>query len=115
MYGVIEYNEEGNPKCEICGEYFKRVLTHVRFKHQMGKREYKKLAGIKNKKGICSKESAEKTVVSNLKNWGKVIKNLMVAGLKVRFKKGDKPRLKSPVSEQDRIRRRNFRKQQNLK
>jgi hypothetical protein len=68
-YGIIQYNNEGKPKCEICGEYFNRVLTHVRQKHEMTQREYKKQFGFDVKKGICSKESADRTRQKTLNNY----------------------------------------------
>ena len=65
-YGILEYNEEGKPKCEICGKFFNRVISHVRQKHFLNEREYKKQFGFELKKGICSKESSEKSRIKTL-------------------------------------------------
>lgn len=103
-FGVIEYNEDGQPKCEICGRYFTRVALHVRQKHEISEKEYKIQFGFDLKKGICSKESSEKSRIKALENYDKVIKeNLIKNGEKSRFKKGGKGRTKDKVSEQTRI------------
>jgi hypothetical protein len=103
-YGVIEYNAEGKPKCEICGEHHDRVLSHVRQKHGMSAKDYKVKFGFDSRKGICSKESSEKTRRKTLENRELVIdKNLIQKGSKSRFKKGHEGRTKEKVSEQTRI------------
>ena len=102
-YGIIEYNIEGQPKCEICGEFFNRVISHARQKHNINEREYKKQFGFDLKKGICSKESSQRTRIKTIQNYDKCIKHLKVTGSKFRFKKGDKGRTKENVSEQTRL------------
>lgn len=103
-YGVIEYDDEGNPKCEICGKHYKRVISHTRQAHGVGEDEYKNRFGFDSKKGICSKESSEKTRLKTLSNYEKCInKNLLVKGIKTRKKKGDIGRTKDMVSEQTRL------------
>lgn len=102
--GIINYDADGNPICEICGKSFKRVISHVRQKHDLSEREYKLQFRFDLKKGICSKESAETTRVKTLVNYDKCIaKNLMVGGEKSRFKDGSKGRNKEQVSEQTMI------------
>lgn len=104
-YGEIEYNEDGQPKCEVCGKYFNRVISHVRQKHEMNEKEYKKQFGFDLYKGICSKESSERTRLKTLSNYDKCIEgNLIINGSKTRFKDGCKGRTKEKVSEQTRIR-----------
>ena len=103
-YGIIEYNSEGQPKCEICGRYFSRVIAHARQKHFISEREYKLQFGFDLKKGICSKESSEKSRIKALDNYDKVIAiNLTQKGSKSRFVKGSKGRTREQVSEQTRI------------
>lgn len=105
MYGIIEYDFDGKPICEICGKSFSRVLSHVRQKHDMTEREYKLKFGFDLKKGICSQDSSEKSRERALKNYDKVIaENLIKNGQKSRFKNGDPGRTKDKVSEQTRIR-----------
>ena len=105
MFGVIEYDLEGKPMCELCGLSFNRVLSHVRQKHKMDEKYYKKKFGFDLHKGICSVSSAEKTRVKTLQNYDKCIsKNLVKKGDKTRFKKGDKGRTKDKVSEQTKLR-----------
>lgn len=100
-YGKIEYNDEGLPMCEICGEHFNRVSAHVRQIHGMSAREYKKHYGFDLIKGICSKESAERTRVTTIANFDKVIaENLIKGGEKTRFKDGCKGRTKDKISPQ---------------
>lgn len=103
-YGVIEYNEDGEPMCEICGSHFKRVIAHARQKHHLSEREYKLQFGLNVKKGICSKESAEKSRERVLANYEQCIgKNLQLLGEKTRFKFGSEGRTQDKVSEQTRL------------
>ena len=100
-YGIIEYNTEGQPKCEICGKHFERVLRHVNQKHDMMAIDYKDQFGFDRIKGICSKESAERTRYKTYQNYDKCIKkNLEEAGTKSRFTKGCKGRTKDMISDQ---------------
>lgn len=103
-YGIIEYDKNGKPVCEICGKSFNRVLSHVRQKHDMNEREYKKKFGFDLKKGICSQESSDKSREKVLENYDLCIgQNLLVGGKDSRFEDGDKGRTKDQVSEQTRI------------
>jgi hypothetical protein len=102
--GIIIYNEEGQPQCEICGKYFNRVISHVRQKHDMNEREYKIMFGFDLHKGICSKDSSEKTREKTLSNYDRCIsKNLIANGSNTRFQIGDDGRTKDKVSKQTRI------------
>ena len=101
-YGIIEYNQDGLPKCEICNKYFKRVITHVRQKHFMTEREYKLSYGFDLKKGIISKESKQKSRDAVIKNYDLCIENLS-KGAKYRFKKGYAGRTKEQVSAQTKL------------
>lgn len=103
-YGIIEYNEEGKPKCEICGQHFSRVLSHVRQAHSMNEREYKLQFGFDLGKGICSQASSEKTRLKTLANYDLVIgRNLLIKGENTRIAKGSMGRTKDKVSAQTRI------------
>lgn len=103
-YGVIEYDNEGKPICEICKKSFNRVLSHVRQKHDMSEREYKITFGFDLGKGICSKESSERSRETTLANYDKCIgKNLIHCGKKSRYCKGHLGRTKDMVQEQTRL------------
>jgi hypothetical protein len=105
MYGVIEYDQEGKPKCEICGKHFDRLLSHVRQKHNMSALEYKKTYGLDTRKGICSEKSRKLSSKKAYENYEKVIAdNLINKGSKTRFKKGCKGRTKEQLSRQSIIR-----------
>ena len=105
MYGIIEYNDDGLPMCEICGKYFKRVLNHVRQKHGMNEKEYKLQFGFDLGTGICSKESSELSRQRVFENYEKCInKNLLKRGIDTRFEEGSKGRTKDKISEQTKIR-----------
>ena len=104
-FGKIEYNNDNQPKCEICNKYFDRVVSHVRQKHELNEKEYKKMFGFDLNKGICSKESSDKSSIQTLKHYDKCIKNnLIIKGSKSRFNNGNKGRTKEQVSAQTRIR-----------
>ncbi len=109
MIGVIEYNELGQPKCEICNSYYTRVLTHVRQKHNMNEKEYKKRFGFDSKKGICSKQSSEKSRNRVFEKYDVCVeKNLLENGKNTRYiKNSNRGRTKEMVSEQTRIMLRN--------
>jgi hypothetical protein len=103
-YGIIEYNSDGEPKCEICNKHFKRVIVHARQKHNISEKEYKMQFGFDLKKGICSKDSSEKSRIKTLENYDKLIAiNLTLKGVKSIFLKGNKGRTKEQVSEQTRL------------
>lgn len=100
-YGNIEYNDEGLPKCEICGKHFNRATSHVRQIHGLSSKEYKLQFGFDLIKGICSRESSERTRVKTMSNYDKVIaQNLISNGFNTRFKLGSKGRTREKVSEQ---------------
>lgn len=103
-FGIIEYNAEGKPKCELCGKCFDRVLSHVRQKHAMTEREYKVMFGFDLIKGITSLESKLKSRQAVLNNYEKVVEaNLLHNGSKTRFKKGSEGRKREVVSQQTKI------------
>lgn len=90
--------------CEICGQYFDRVLSHVRQKHNMQAREYKELYGFDLIKGITSQKSKLKSREAALKNYDEVIaRNLLEKGKATRFNEGCTGRTSDQVSEQTRI------------
>tara|TARA_R110001592_G_scaffold139139_4_gene358959 strand:+ start:2879 stop:3229 length:351 start_codon:yes stop_codon:yes gene_type:complete len=105
MYGIVEYDNDGKPKCEICGEHFDRVISHVRQKHDISALEYKKRFGFDTKKGICSERSKNLSRLKVFENYNKVVKeNLLKKGSTTRFKKGCKGRTREQLSEQSKIR-----------
>lgn len=104
-YGKIEYDDEGKPICEICGESFKRVTAHARQKHSVSAREYKQMFGLDLRKGICSRESRELSRERLFENYDVSVKrNLLKKGSKSRFKVGSKGRTKDQISEQTLLR-----------
>lgn len=103
-YGKIEYDQRGKPKCEICGKHYSRVLSHTRQAHSINEREYKIEFGFDLGKGICSKDSSEKSRIKALENFDKVIAvNLIRKGINSRFKDGSKGRTKDKVSAQTKL------------
>ena len=103
-YGIIEYDKEGKPKCEICAKHYNRVTSHVRQAHNISAREYKLKFGFDLNKGIISKASKKKSSDAVHRNFDLVVtKNLVVKGNKTRFKHGSKGRTKDQVSEQTRL------------
>ncbi len=103
-YGIIDYNADGKPKCEICGNYYHRVLTHVRQKHLMTERDYKIMFGFDLRKGITSLESKIKSQEAVMNNYDTVVTdNLLKKGAGNRFQDEHKGRTKEMVSEQTRL------------
>jgi len=100
-YGVIEYDENGNPKCEICGVFSVRVMSHVRWHHGITAREYKKEFGFAQKHGICSRESSQKSKESAIKYNN--IQSERAKSRAVKFEKGHLGRSKEMIPEQTRI------------
>lgn len=88
MYGKIVYDKDGNPKCEICGCYFIRVGVHLRHKHNITAKEYKKRFGLDFKQSLCSKKSSLKTSKKTLKNYDICIKNNLLTHSENWFIKG---------------------------
>ena len=116
MYGVIEYDQEGKPKCEICGKHFDRVISHVRQMHNMSALEYKLEFGFDTSKGICSEKTAKLSREKAYQNYEKVIaENLVNKGSKTRFKTGCKGRTREQLSEQTIIRLSNQFKTKSIK
>lgn len=103
--GVIRYDANGLPICEICDKSFHRVAAHVRQKHHMTAKEYKKKFGLDNIKGICSQESHDKSSDRVFENFNKCVgDNLIKEGTTTRFKKGCQGRTGDMVSTQTYIR-----------
>lgn len=104
-YGIIEYDKDGKPICEICGKSFLRVLTHVRQKHNISEKEYKHQFGLDVTRGICSKESSELSRQRVYENYSLCItSNLLDRGKNTRFLVGSEGRTADKVSQQTKIR-----------
>lgn len=102
-YGIIEYDDNGNPICEICGKGFSKVISHVWQSHEMSGKEYKKEYGFDINKGIINRQLAQSLRHNVLSHYDDVIKPLIEAGAKSRFKQGHGGRTRDKVSEQTRI------------
>ena len=96
--------------CEICGQYYHRVTTHVRQAHDMDAYTYKKLSGFDTSKSLISEWSKKKSQRAVAEN-PKVLENLKL-GAKTRFKVGSSGRTKDMVSPQTRKRLRDRLKQE---
>jgi len=105
MLGVISYNEQGFPTCEICGLSFKKLCSHTRQAHNVSALEYKKMFGLNIGKGIMCEDSialAKKKVYENYDLC--IMSNLIQGGDSTRFKIGSEGRLRDKLSEQERLR-----------
>jgi len=115
-YGRIFYDFEGKPICHICGRAFHRLLSHVRQKHNLTAKEYKKKFGLNIGNGIISNISKSKSQIAVFNNYNKVVeKNLIKNGKKTRFKIGDKGRTVDKMSEQERLRLKKFLNSEKMK
>jgi len=98
-YGDISYDEFNQPICHICGEGHKKLMCHVRQRHNISAYEYKKKFGLETTKGIMCNESVEIARQRNKENYNKVVlDNLLAKGKTTRFKDGCKGRTKDQVS-----------------
>lgn len=103
-YGVIEYNQDGLIKCEICGEFFRRLNCHLRHTHFIPASEYKEEYGLNIKQGLWSKDESARQRKLVFDNYEKVVqRNLVEKSEQYHFKKGYKGRTKDLVREQTRI------------
>lgn len=87
---LAKYPDKDKLQCLICKNYYKRVCSHVRQRHGMNAREYKKEFGLDNKKGLMTEQARETMKKHTEKNRKIVIdRNLLIGGVKTRYKKGD--------------------------
>jgi hypothetical protein len=100
--GVIEYDEEGNPICHICGRASKKLMGHVRQKHNITAYDYKKEFGLNTTHGIMCESSVELARKRNLEHYDTVVKkNLIACGKQTRFNKGSSGRQRAMLSLQE--------------
>tara|TARA_R110000803_G_scaffold7854_2_gene25265 strand:+ start:1400 stop:1768 length:369 start_codon:yes stop_codon:yes gene_type:complete len=97
--GIIRYNEEGKPICEICGLAFNKLISHVSQKHLITGKQYKIRFGYDKTKSIMS-NSSRNLAKENAQKYPKVIEKLIIKGKKTQFKKGSEGRKKSKISPQ---------------
>lgn len=82
--------KDGKIQCLICGKWYDKVMGHVYQAHGVNEKEYKEYAGLDRGRGIISKRTYELLRQRNEENWDKIKDNLLVAGKKSRYNKGDK-------------------------
>lgn len=56
-----EYNEQGKVRCNICGQYFDRVMNHARLAHGISNKQYRKKFGYSNSTNLTSIQSSMKS------------------------------------------------------
>lgn len=74
--------------CLICGKWYVQVCSHIYQVHGLTAREYREKYGLDVKKGLIPKWYKEKKGNIAIKNG--TANNILEAGKKFRFKKGDK-------------------------
>jgi hypothetical protein len=100
--GVVQYDKDGNPICHICGRAYKKLMGHVRQKHDMTAYEYKKEFGLNTTHSIMCESSVELARKRNLENYSTVVtKNLIACGRQTRFTKGHRGRQRAMLSLQE--------------
>jgi len=103
-YGIIEYNDDGHLKCELCGNFFNRLSNHLRYTHRMTSGDYKATFGLNIKQALWSKADSLKQREKTLSHYDQCIKkNLIDSPGRNSFKKGHPGRTKDKVREQTRI------------
>jgi len=100
-YGIVEYNEEGKVKCEICNRFFHAVSRHTYHTHKLTALEYKKQFGFNTSRGLSSKSFKE---VLKLQGQRSYAENPHCFDTGNRFVKGSRGRVKAVLSEQARLR-----------
>lgn len=84
---IPKYNKDNGIMCEVCGEYFRQVGSHVKVHGFANAREYREHFGFDVKRGQLPKEYRKIKADHCRKN--KTIDNLK-SGKKCWFKKGQK-------------------------
>jgi len=88
-YNKTRYNqyEEGKIQCPFCGGWYHRVCLHTTQRHHITAKQYKKMFGFDNKKGITSPQSHKKSSdQTKLDKNGVISYNLIKQGKKTRLK-----------------------------
>ncbi|CAM3401752.1 hypothetical protein [Zobellia roscoffensis] len=99
MYNTPMFNRKGQPVCEICQVGYDRLLLHVNKRHGLTAAEYKAKFNFHPKKGIQSHWLEAKMRRIANKNYDSVIMpNLIIGGIKTRFKDGNTATDKELVS-----------------
>lgn len=99
--GEVAYSADGRIQCHICGEHFKKPMTHVVQKHGMTAYEYKKTFGLNTTHGLASQDTRELLQASSRKHSDLMYRNIIQNGKKSRFKKGSGGRPKEMLSLQE--------------
>ena len=73
-------------QCEVCGDWFRQVGTHIRQRHNLTARDYRKIYGFDIKRGQLPPDFKKSKAMQAIKCGG--AKNLKL-GEKFRFRKGD--------------------------
>lgn len=108
MYGVVEKNEAGLIKCEICGEYFNRVACHVNKAHGLSAKEYKVKFGFVRSVGLCSDVSKSITSENSKEFYRNGVFEKFISRSHIgKFKKGCSGRTSDIISPQARIQQTN--------
>jgi len=100
-YGIIEYNDDGQLKCELCGKFFNRLSNHLRYTHRMTSSDYKATFGLNKGQSLWCKVDSLKQREIALSMYDKCIKqNLIENPGRKPFKKGHIGRPKYMLREQ---------------
>ncbi len=87
--GILRYDNDGKPICEICGRSFHRLGRHVYQAHDMTARQYKEHYGLDVSMGLISDESKAKIQQAVERNYEIVVeRNLLEKGKETRFQEG---------------------------
>ena len=97
-YTQPDFDDAGRPICKICGKSFDGLMQHAFQAHGLTAYEYKAIFNHHPRKGIISNSTAIKFQKASIIHRKVTVENLVKAGRKSRFQKGNMLTDKKKVS-----------------
>ena len=93
-------------QCAICGLWYRKVASHVYYAHNTTARDYKKMLGLDNKKGLIS-SNMKATLQSYTTKYKDIVitQNLINRGKKTRYQKAHTQNYTRTPSQKERLRK----------
>lgn len=86
IYKKVRYDEDWLVICELCWGSYNKLGCHIRLKHNILTRDYRKMFWLDNNARLMSKASIELARKRNRENYDKVVvQNLIKKGVNTRY------------------------------